>query len=80
MKKFTHTLERVEKSGTSGHIRTEGPVEGVFEFDPRVGDGFRFYGKGLTAPTRLIYTSDVAEVTEDGFITQSGSQYILKPL
>lgn len=77
---FTHTLERLEETEKSGHLRTSGVVKGFFDNPPEIGKRFSFFGKGVVAGTRWIYTSIVEEITDNGFITQSGSVYKLQPI
>ena len=79
-KGHTHILERIKETDVSGNIRTDGGVEGYFNAEPELGKGFRFYGAGIDFGTRMIYTSDIDELTEDGFITRSGSHYILREI
>ena len=83
MNKPTHTLERVLETNKSGAIRGGGePIRGTFTEPPTVGEGFKFLSSPITegAIGRLIYTSDVLDIFEDGFCTKSGSIYTLTKL
>lgn len=75
-------LIRVNKTDRSGKIRGDENIEGYYKNDPVVGRAFSFFAESFSGygSFRLIETSYVEALTNDGFITESGSEYKIEKI